>query len=91
MSGLRPANRLWRGSPTVMELASADERILVTRNSRDFASILREWAEGGRTHAGCILIWTLDHGAFAEIVAGVERLFAQRPEPKDWREVALAI
>ena len=75
----------------VMELASADERILVTRNSRDFAPILREWAEGGRTHAGCILIWTLDHSAFAEIVERVERVFAQRPEQEDWRDVTLAI
>lgn len=45
----------------VLELAAQQDRILVTRNSRDFAPLLREWSEAGRHHAGCILIWTLDH------------------------------
>lgn len=76
--------------PAVLALAAAEGRILVTRNSRDFAPILREWAEGGRTHAGCILIWTLDHGRFAEIVAGVERLLEARPRQEDWRDVSEA-
>lgn len=77
--------------PDVLLLAAQEGRILVTRNSRDFAPILREWAEGGRSHAGCILIWTLDHSRFAEIVAGVESLLAERPRQEDWREIVLAI
>lgn len=77
--------------PDVMTLAAGEERVLVTRNSRDFAPILREWAEAGRPHAGCILIWSLDHSRFGEIVAGVERLLAERPTAEDWREMALAI
>ena len=47
--------------PQVLELAAQEDRILVTRNSRDFAPLLREWAEADRHHAGCILIWTLSH------------------------------
>jgi hypothetical protein len=39
--------------------------VLITRNSRDFAPIAREWAEARRSHAGLILIWTLDHSQFA--------------------------
>jgi hypothetical protein len=74
-----------------MSLAASEERILVTRNSRDFAPILREWAEAGRAHAGCILIWSLDHSRFTEIVAGVERLLADRPSPEDWRDIAMAL
>lgn len=77
--------------PDVMSLAASEGRILVTRNSRDFAPILREWAEAGRVHAGCILIWSLDHSRFAEIVAGVERLLAERPRPEDWRDIAVAL
>lgn len=77
--------------PEVLLLAAREERILVTRNSRDFAPLLRQWAEAGRLHAGCILIWTLDHGRFAEIVGGIERLLAERPRQEAWRGIAVAI
>lgn len=77
--------------PDVLALAAEEERILVTRNSRDFAPILREWAEAGRPHAGCILIWTLEHSQFAAIVAGIDGAFAERPEPEQWREVCAAL
>ena len=65
--------------PLVLELAAPEQRVLITRNSRDFAPLAREWAEAQRHHAGMILIWTLDHGQFAEIVAGVERHFDAGP------------
>jgi len=77
--------------PEVLMLAARERRILVTRNSRDFAPILRDWAEAGRSHAGCILIWTLDHSRFSAIVAGVEPVLAQRPEQEDWLEIAVAL
>jgi len=76
--------------PEVLTLAANEQRILVTRNSRDFAPILREWAESGRNHAGRILIWSLDHSQFAAIVAGVQTLLAQRPDPDSWREITVA-
>lgn len=76
--------------PEVLALAAAEGRILVTRNSRDFAPILREWAEAGRSHAGCILIWTLDHSQLANIVSGVARLLAERPKQEDWPDIPLA-
>jgi predicted nuclease of predicted toxin-antitoxin system len=76
--------------PGVLELAASENRILVTRNSRDFAPLAREWAEAGRSHAGCVLIWTLDHSQFAEIVAGIESLLAQRPRQEDWRDLTAA-
>ena len=77
--------------PEVLVMATAEGRILVTRNSRDFAPILREWAEAGRVHAGCILIWTLGHARFAEIVSAVERLIGDRPDQGDWRDIAAAL
>lgn len=61
------------------------------RNARDFAPILREWAELGRTRHGCVLVWTLDHHAFAAIVDGVSRLLASHPEAGDWADRVLAI
>ena len=33
-----------------LELATTEERVLITRNSRDFAPLAREWAEASRHH-----------------------------------------
>jgi hypothetical protein len=77
--------------PQVLELAASERRILVTRNSRDFAPLLRAWAEAGRHHAGCVLIWTLGHHEFAAIVDGVTRLLRDRPDPEQWRDLTVAL
>jgi predicted nuclease of predicted toxin-antitoxin system len=77
--------------PEVLALAAGDGRILITRNSRDFAPLLREWAESGRPHAGCVLIWTLGHHQFGEILGGLRRLFAERPDQAAWRDLAVAL
>jgi Domain of unknown function (DUF5615) len=77
--------------PEVLELAAQQARILVTRNSRDFAPLLREWAEADRHHAGCILIWQLGHHEFAAITKGVAQLLRDRPDPEQWRDLTLAL
>lgn len=77
--------------PQVLELAAQEGRILVTRNSRDSAPLLREWAEADRHHAGCILIWTLAHHEFGAIVKGVVRLLDDRPDAAHWRDLAVAL
>jgi predicted nuclease of predicted toxin-antitoxin system len=77
--------------PLVLDLATTEGRVLITRNSRDFAPLAREWAEAQRTHAGLILIWTLDHHQFGEIVAGVERLIGQWPGQQQWRDLVVAL
>jgi predicted nuclease of predicted toxin-antitoxin system len=77
--------------PQVLEMAAEQDRILVTRNARDFAPLLREWAEAGRTHAGCILIWTLGHHEFGAIISGVTQLLRDRPDPDQWRDLAVAL
>lgn len=74
----------------VLELATEQHRILITRNSRDFAPIARKWAEAQRSHAGMILIWTLDHHQFAEIVAAILDLLEQYPEQAQWQDLVLA-
>lgn len=76
--------------PAVLELAASQNRVLITRNSRDFAPLAREWAEGQRPHAGIILIWTLDHSQFRRIVEGIGSHFKQRPRQKDWRDIVVA-
>lgn len=77
--------------PEVLALAADQDRILVTRNCRDFAPLLREWAEAGRSHSGCILIWTLGHQQFDAIIDGVARVLESRPEPSAWGDVTLAL
>lgn len=76
--------------PQVLELSASEGRVLITRNSRDFAPLARQWAQDERSHAGIILIWTLDHSQFAEIVDGVERQLQQRPSPEQWRDIISA-
>jgi predicted nuclease of predicted toxin-antitoxin system len=77
--------------PLVLELAASESRILITRNARDFAPLLREWAEAGRQHAGCILIWTLDHNQFGPIIRVVTALLDNRPSPTDWHDLTVAV
>jgi hypothetical protein len=77
--------------PQVLELAAAEDRILVTRNSRDFAPLLRQWSEADRHHSGCILIWTLRHHEFGAIISGVSRLLRDRPDPEKWRDLVIAL
>ena len=77
--------------PDVLALATEEQRVLVTRNARDFAPLLREWAEAGRSHSGCILVWTLGHHEFGKIIEGVGGLLDARPDPEAWRDVAVAL
>lgn len=74
----------------MLELAAGDERILITRNSRDFAPICRTWAEAGREHAGVILIWTLSARQSGEIVDGVDALLEELPLADEWRGIVAA-
>lgn len=75
----------------VLTLAAAEERILVTRNSRDFAPLLRSWAEAGRVHAGCVLIWTLKHDDYGPILRGLRALLQARPDQEAWRDITMAL
>ena len=85
-------NRSWRlDDESVLELAVTEKRVLLTRNSRDFAPLCRTWAEAGREHAGVILIWTLSHRQFTEIVAAVDHWNAEIPQAKAWRGLVVSI
>jgi predicted nuclease of predicted toxin-antitoxin system len=75
----------------VLELGTRDERILVIRNSRDFAPLTRRWSEAGREHAGVILIWSFTHRQFNEIVHGVAHWLGEYPNAQDWRGLVVAI
>jgi hypothetical protein len=72
-------------------LAIADRRILVTYNIVDFPEILREWAGGGRSHAGVILVYGIGWTSSASSCEESERLLALRPRQNDWVDVAAAL
>lgn len=76
---------------SVLELATQDGRILITRNSRDFAPLCRIWAEAGRDHSGVILIWSLSQRQYGEIVCGVERWLEEIPNPSAWRGTVVSL
>jgi predicted nuclease of predicted toxin-antitoxin system len=76
--------------PQVFELAATARRVLITRNSRDFAPIAREWAEARQPHAGLILIWTLDHSQFSEIITGIEHQLDLWPSQEQWGDLTVA-
>ena len=69
----------------VLELATEDGRVLVSRNSRHFLPMSRTWAEAGREHAGIILIWSLSHRQFAELAQGIDDLCRFEADQSAWR------
>jgi len=75
----------------LLELATQEERILVTRNSRDFAPLCRHWAEAGRDHAGVTLIWTFSHRQYAQIIGGVDQWLHELPDPAAWRGIVVSL
>jgi hypothetical protein len=75
----------------VLEWAATEARILVTRNARHFQPLARLWAEEQRTHAGLILIWTMQSNAFRDILSGIDSVLAERPDAESWRDLVLSI
>ncbi len=68
----------------VLALATAEGRILVTHDVADLPAILRLWAEGGRSHAGVILVYGIGHAEFGLVLRGVERRLDARPSQANW-------
>jgi Domain of unknown function (DUF5615) len=75
----------------LLALASADERILITFDVKDFPILARRWAEAERKHAGCAIVVGMDHGEFGAIVRAVERELQARPEQANWADHTLFI
>jgi hypothetical protein len=77
--------------PDVLALAARDDRILATFNHRDFAPLLREWAESSRHHGGCILVFGIDHGEIGLILRGLTLLFLERNQQAAWLDITEAL
>ncbi len=68
----------------LLELANHEGRILVTHNVKDFPDILRNWAESGRHHAGCVIIVGIALHEFGELLAATETALAQKRAQGSW-------
>jgi hypothetical protein len=75
----------------LLSLASAEERIFITFDVKDFPVIVRRWAEGGRKHAGCAIVVGIDHGEFGAILEAVDRELRARPEQSCWIDCTLFV
>lgn len=73
----------------VLALAAQEDRILITFNVRDFAPILRQWAEEQRCHTGCLLLVGIRQNAFAVILDRISAVLEARPKQQDWVDRAL--
>ncbi len=64
---------------------------MVTFNPRDFAPLLRQWAEEGRPHAGCILIVGIAQHQFWLILDRVSEAIRAWPLQEDWADRAVVV
>jgi Domain of unknown function (DUF5615) len=75
----------------VLKLAAEEQRIVVTFNLRDFAPLLRQWAEEGKAHAGCILIAGIAQNQFGLVVDRVSEALRAWPRQEIWADRALVV
>jgi predicted nuclease of predicted toxin-antitoxin system len=75
----------------LLALATAEERVMVSFDVKDFPDIARRWAEAGRPHAGLAIVVGIDHGEFGAILRALEKLFEERAEPGQWSEHTLLV
>ena len=67
----------------------ATDAPMVTFNVRDFAPILRLWAEEQRPHAGCLLLVGIAQHDFGVILERISAVTEERPWQQDWVDRAL--
>jgi predicted nuclease of predicted toxin-antitoxin system len=75
----------------LLELATDENRIMVTFNVADFPDIARRWAEAKRSHAGLIIIVGIDHREFGTILRAIERCLTIRPDRAAWNDLTLFV
>jgi hypothetical protein len=75
----------------VLALAAEEQRIVVTFNLRDFAPLLRQWAEEGKAHAGCILIAGIAQHQFGLVLDRVSAALRAWPLQEDWADRAVVV
>lgn len=70
----------------LLALATAEKRVLITFDVKDFPDIARRWAEAGRPHSGLAIVVGIDRGEFGPMLRALESLLEGRPAEDDWRD-----
>ncbi len=73
----------------LLSIATAEARVFLTFDVKDFPVIARRWAEAGRAHAGCAIVVGIDHGQFGAILQTIAATLTARPNEADWTELTL--
>jgi predicted nuclease of predicted toxin-antitoxin system len=73
----------------LLSIATAEARIFVTFDVKDFPVIARRWAEAGRPHAGCAIVVGIDHGEFGAILETIAATLTARPNEAEWTALTL--
>ena len=68
----------------LLALATAEQRVMITFDVKDFPDIARRWAEAGRAHAGLAIVVGMDHGEFGMVLRALEGALAEPPGQGDW-------
>ncbi len=75
----------------LLSLATAQGRVMVTFDVKDFSVIVRRWAEAARPHAGCAIVVGIDHSEFGAIIQALERELRLRPRQAEWVDHTLFV
>ena len=75
----------------VLELATGEDRVLLTHNVKDFPDILREWAEAGRHHAGCIMVVGIRLHEFGELIRVLGSALDLHADRETWIDRAVFV
>lgn len=76
--------------PVLFAAAQELGRVLATHNVHDFPAILRDWAEAGRSHRGCMLSFVATND-FGEMSRRFDRWFRLFPAASDWIDRAVVL
>lgn len=65
-----------RADPDILESASSEGRVLVTRNIRDFIALDASWAGSGRRHGGILFVATRRFPENASLIGNLTKALA---------------
>jgi hypothetical protein len=72
----------------LLELATTEQRIMITFNVKDFARLATEWGAAGTPHAGILLIVGIDHAEFGLTLRIIKAALQARPTQDAWTAYA---
>jgi hypothetical protein len=75
----------------LLELATDEDRIMVTFNVADFPDIARRCAEANRSHAGLIIVVGMDHREYGTILRTIDRCLTSRPDEAAWNDFTVFV